>query len=84
MEHIHRFFELGYLEDSMFNSSVNPDLQDPRTDRSHGFPIGRHEAALHLIQFEPGPSASIDRESTKILESLSDEGERFQIHEAIY
>ena len=84
MEHVHRFLEFCYLEDAMFNSGVNSDLQDARTDRTHGFPIGRHEAALHLIQFESGTSAGVDRKSPKIFESFSDEGERLQILGAIY
>lgn len=78
MEHIDRFLELRYIEDSIGPALIpNPEFLDARSDRRHRLPIIRIFALLNFEELKSGCFLHRLRKLAKILPSRANKMNRF-------
>ena len=69
MQHIDRVVELRHIQHSECSRGIaNPNFLYPSTHGSHGLPVIRFTAMLHLIELMPRLTSGCFRKSAQIVE----------------
>jgi hypothetical protein len=83
VQHIDSVVKFRYVEHSVFETGVNPDLFYANTHGCHWLPIVRLKPLLDPAQLKPGNPAGVVRKPLEVVAGRSEPNERF-VHIAQY
>ena len=66
VKHIHGLGELGDVQNSVLQCRMHTDFADAGSDRGHGFPVERLQAALHPPKLEACESPGVSRKCSYV------------------
>ncbi len=76
VKHVDTLRELGYIEDSMFEPSVDANLLNAWSGSGHRLPIVRLQPLLDTAQLEPRDAACVLRKSFEVAPRRSEPNQR--------
>jgi hypothetical protein len=84
MKHVDSLVELGDIENSVFDSRVNPYFGYPLANTWHRFPIDRFQSLLYKTKALSRQASRIFRKRPDIIERGSGPYDGFLGHDAVY